>query len=226
MKTTRERQGRPDRSRTRISANAPPRRVGDNPRKGRPDHGVAGGHRPPDRFQVLLERKRELSITDSGLDMIQSIDAASQRTLLEFTDAGTSMVKAADVSAQRALLEYSSTDSSKGAALIGVVDAGGVFAGNTVEAVLAELQASITQYQQVIAGDNPSTSATSIELHTSDGLPFKPGDIGVPVATSVRATSVAVSWLASAPSSGWTLTLHKRTGGGTLNEVATFTINT
>ena len=226
MRPTRERQGQPDRSRTGVSRSIPDRKVGDNPRRGRPDRSRVGAKRPPNLVELVKIRKDELRASDSGLDMIQSIDAASQRTLLEFTDAGTSMVKAADVSAQRALLEYSSTDSSKGAALIGVVDAGGVFAGTTVEAVLAELQASITQDQQVIAGDNPSTSATSIELHTSDGLPFEPGDIGVPVATSVRATSVAVSWLASAPSSGWTLTLHKRTGGGTLNEVATFTINT
>lgn len=226
MRPTRERQGQPDRSRTGVSRSIPDRKVGDNPRRGKPDRSRVGAKRPPNPVELVKIRKDELRASDSGLSMVQAGDASEQRTLLEFSAVGTSMVKAADVAAQRALLEYSSTDSSKGAALVGVEDAGNVFTGNTVEAVLAELRASSIKDQQVLAGDNPSSSATAIELHTSDGLAFGPGDIGVPVATSVRATSVAISWMASSEPSNWTLRLHKRTGGGTLNEVATFTVNT
>jgi hypothetical protein len=74
----------------------------------------------------------------------------------------------------------------------------------------------------VLTGTNVSTTALSVDLVPGGTV----GGVGIPVAASMQATDVAVSWLAAAPSSGWTLTLHKRTGGGTLNEVATFTINT
>lgn len=98
-----------------------------------------------------------------------------------------------------------------------LADSSGIDVRNTIGARVSS---------SVLTGTNASASATLIELQTGGGIVLEPGNIGIPVAASMRATSVAVSWLASAPSSGWTLTLHKRTGGGTLNEVATFTINT
>jgi len=81
----------------------------------------------------------------------------------------------------------------------------------------------------ILTGTNSSSSATSIELKAGADVTIEPGNIGVPVATSMTATSVAVSWIMGAsgdPPSTWTLKLHKRTGEGTLNEVATFTVNT
>ena len=78
----------------------------------------------------------------------------------------------------------------------------------------------------VLTGTNASGTATTIDLKTGAGVTLEPGNIGVPVAASMRATNVAVSWLASSAPSSWTLRLHKRTGSGTMNEVATFTVNT
>jgi len=78
----------------------------------------------------------------------------------------------------------------------------------------------------VLTGTNASATSTEIELQMGGGIALDPGNIGVPVVASMRATAVAVSWMASSEPSSWTLRLHKRTGGGTLNEVATFTINT
>mgnify|MGYP000052806295 CR=1 FL=1 len=81
----------------------------------------------------------------------------------------------------------------------------------------------------VLTGSNSSSTATHIDLKMGAGIAVQPGGLGVPVAATMTATSVAVSWLMGAsgdPPSTWTLKLHKRTGEGTLNEVATFTVNT
>jgi hypothetical protein len=126
MRITRERQGRPDRSRAGGSSRNLPIRTGDdNPRKGKPDRSHVGDRRPPNRIQTLKIRKDELRATDAGLDMIQSADVAAQRTLLE----------------------YPSTDSGKGASLVGVEDSGEAFTGTTVEVVLTELNTSVVSKQ-------------------------------------------------------------------------------
>lgn len=49
---------------------------------------------------------------------------------------------------------------------------------------------------------------------------------GMPVTAPLRTARVAVSWVADNEPGDWTLTLRKRTNGGTMNDVATFAITT
>jgi hypothetical protein len=116
MRTTPERQGRPDRSnagparnRDRAPRDVDTRRPG-NPRRGQPDRNRSGSSRDINRRAALRnDMQRQLAITDPGIDMARAGDVAGQRTLLEFTTSGTNMVKAADVAAQRTLLEFTTS---------------------------------------------------------------------------------------------------------------------
>jgi len=223
MRPTRERQGQPDRSRTGASRSIPDRKAGDNPRRGKPDRSRSGAKRPPNPVELVKIRKDEIRASDIGLDLIQASDPSDQRTLLDaqkLDDALTSI--SSNGIAANQLLYGTNTDT---------------FSKTTISDFIVGLLAKTTDLDSrdyigaevcsvVLTGTNASGTATTIDLKTGTGVTLEPGNIGVPVAASMRATNVAVSWLASSAPSNWTLRLHKRTGSGTMNEVATFTVNT
>ena len=77
MRTTRERQGSPDRSRAGSSRRLPVRRENDDQRKGKPDRSAAGSRRQPNRVEIERIRKRELGATDNGMDLLQGDSIAT-----------------------------------------------------------------------------------------------------------------------------------------------------
>lgn len=81
----------------------------------------------------------------------------------------------------------------------------------------------------VVLDGKATGNVTSVDLvSASDTMPLIPTTLGIPVAVNMTAAEVAVSF--THPSLGsfppWTLVLHRKTGDGTFNQVATFEVAT